>query len=134
MNWQPAKVLLVEDNDNDIELVKRTLKKGKLMIDLDVAKSGDEAMSYLAKNTPHLMLLDLFLPDINGFEILKHMREQEEYKNIPVAVLTCSNRDEDLLQSYKLHAQFFLKKPVVLSDFLNLVVQLDNLFLKLGVC
>jgi len=121
-------ILLVEDNPDDIELTRESLKMIKMALNLEVAMNGDEALRYLRKRdeyaekpTPDLILLDLNLPGINGREVLAEIKNDEDLKMIPVVVLTTSTSDQDIVNAYNLHANCYITKPVDLDQFIKVV-------------
>jgi two-component system, chemotaxis family, response regulator Rcp1 len=130
-------VLLVEDSPGDVRLTREALKDAKVHISLHVANDGIEAMSYLERTGPHvnaprpdLILLDLNLPRKDGREVLKEIKESPSLRTIPVVILTTSSSDADVLQSYHLHANCYISKPVDLDGFLKVVQSIDNFWLS----
>ncbi len=109
-------ILLVEDNEDDVALTLRALNKSHLSNDMIVARDGNEALEYLEKacrnrNLPVLVLLDLRLPKIDGLEVLRRMRLQEETRDLPVIILTSSRDEEDRLHGEFYGASSFMTKP-----------------------
>ena len=135
----PAKaidILLVDDDPGDVLLTQKALRNGKLFNSLNVAKDGIEALEYLRqeghfKDTtrPDLILLDLNMPRMNGQETLAEIKKDPDLKSIPVVVLTTSDADKDVLQSYDLHASCYVTKPVDLGQFTNVVQSLKEFWL-----
>ena len=130
-------VLLVEDSPGDVRLTREALKDAKVHISLHVATDGIEAMAYLERTGPHvnaprpdLILLDLNLPKKDGREVLKEIKESPSLRIIPVVILTTSSSDADVLQSYHLHANCYISKPVDLDGFLKVVQSIDNFWLS----
>jgi CheY-like chemotaxis protein len=124
------RILLVEDNPNDVELTVEALKEHNLANLVDVARDGEEAFDYLYRRgqfasrkngNPVAMLLDLKLPKVNGLEVLKTIRSDELLKLIPVVVLTSSREEQDLIESYKLGVNAYVVKPVNYRDFMEAV-------------
>jgi chemotaxis family two-component system response regulator Rcp1 len=133
---EPIVVLLVEDNAGDVRLTKEAFKDAKVRINLHVASDGLEALAFLNRNGPHgsaprpdLILLDLNLPKKGGREVLEEIKQDPKLRNIPVVILTTSLSDEDVLQSYRLHANSYISKPVDLNGFLNVVKGIDSFWL-----
>lgn len=133
----PIEVLLVEDSPGDVRLTREALKDAKVHISLHVAADGIEAMcflnregAYAAAPRPDLILLDLNLPRKDGREVLKEIKQSSALKSIPVVILTTSASSEDVMQSYNLHANCYITKPVGLEGFLKVVESIDNFWLS----
>jgi CheY-like chemotaxis protein len=134
-----ALVLLVEDNADDIALVRRALLKGKVVNPLQVVRSGEEALEYLVGTgryanrveypLPELMLLDLKLPGIDGFQVLRWIRQQPGIKALRVVVLTSSNELHDATLAYKAGANSFLVKPIDFDEFVNVTNAIQGYWL-----
>ena len=124
---EKKKMLLIEDNLNDVELTKRALQKSKIGNELMVLEDGVEALKYFfgangkngcsTEDLPVVVLLDLNLPKVNGLEVLRGMRANEKTKLVPVIVLTSSNEEKDIITSYHLGANSFVRKPVKFNEF-----------------
>jgi two-component system response regulator len=135
-------ILLVEDNTSDIKLTKRALEQNKIVNKLIVAEDGREALDYLfglgryagrdVGDLPAVVLLDLKLPRIEGLEVLKEIRSNEFTRLIPVVVLTSSDQGEDLIDSYKLGANSYVRKPVDFPQFAEAVRSLGMYWLLLN--
>jgi two-component system, response regulator len=127
--------MLVEDNLDDERLVVRAFRKAGID-EFVVARTGEEALNTLkarAKNAyPSLVLLDLKLPKVNGLEVLRHMRENEETKLVPVVVFTSSDEEGDILQSYELGANSYIRKPVDYESFMEAVQAVIAYWLSLN--
>lgn len=128
MNPEKLKVLLVEDNPDDVTIVKRAMRKSDLKCDLYVASDGEEALDMLARKgefedtpRPDLVLLDINLPKINGLEVLAKIKQDDQLKRIPVIVLTISEREEDMARAYDSGAASYMTKPVDSKDFERLI-------------
>ncbi len=126
MSVTPIDILLIEDNEDDIELTQAALNIGKVVNSLTVLRDGDDALRYLLgdgttanppRTDPGLILLDLRLPKVDGIEVLKRIKQEPILRRIPVIVLTTSQRDEDIVQSYDLGANSFIRKPVLFDAF-----------------
>jgi CheY-like chemotaxis protein len=133
MTPKTVKVLLVEDSEADVELVREAIENGKSNINLNVVRDGEEAMDYLRrlgrfKNAvrPDLVLLDLNLPKKDGREVLREVKADSEIGMIPIVVLTTSSVDEDILKSYQLHANAYITKPVEFDSFIKIVNQVKE--------
>ncbi|MFH1198369.1 MAG: response regulator [bacterium] len=135
-------ILLVEDNRDDEELTVRTLKKNNLINKIAVARDGVEALDYLfcsgkfterdSKELPVVVLLDLKLPKLNGIDVLKEIRANEKTKLLPVVILTSSDEERDMMQSYALGANSYIRKPVDFREFQNAVQELVLYWLVLN--
>jgi two-component system response regulator len=135
-------ILLVEDNPDDEALTLRALKKNNIMNEVVVARDGVEALDYLFATGPHagrdlrvmpqVVLLDLKLPRVDGFEVLRRLRADERTKFLPVVILTTSNEEKDRLNGYGLGANSFVRKPVEFDGFIEAVRQLGLYWLILN--
>ena len=135
-------ILLVEDNPDDEALTLRALQRANVKNPIVVARDGEEALDYLFATGPHvgrdhrarpaLVLLDLKLPKIDGLEVLRRIRADDRTAFLPVVVLTSSKQDEDVLESYKLGANSYVRKPVSFEDFLDAVRSLGLYWLVLN--
>lgn len=134
-----ALVLLVEDNEDDVSLVRRAFSKGKVVNPLQVVRSGEEALEYLVGTgryanrleypLPELILLDLKLPGIDGFQVLRWIRQQPGLKALRVVVLTSSNELRDATLAYQTGANSFLVKPVDFEEFVNITNAIQGYWL-----
>lgn len=131
-------ILLVEDSEDDITLTLRALKKKNIANEVVIVRDGVEALDKLfGRNgeeviTPALILLDLKLPKLDGMEVLKEIRNNEKTKGFSVVVLTTSNQEEDIVKSYMLGANSYIRKPVDFSQFTEAVGQLGLYWLVLN--
>ena len=132
---QPISVLLVEDDPGDVVLIEEAFEDNKVHNRLHVVSDGVEAIDFLRKQgenggspTPDLILLDLNLPRKDGREVLAEVKTDERLQQIPVVVLTTSKLEEDVLRSYKLHANAYVTKPVDFDRFIEVVRQIDEFF------
>jgi CheY-like chemotaxis protein len=135
-------ILLVEDNPDDVKLTMRALKKSNILNEIVVAQDGVEALDYLfgtgkynGRDTnikPQVVLLDLKMPKMDGIEVLRRMRGDERTQPLPVVVLTTSSEDRDRIESYKLGANSYVRKPVDFSQFAEAVQQLGLYWLVLN--
>ena len=128
-------ILLVEDNPDDIALTLRALKKGKILNKIIVAKDGVEALDLLLGENPifpALILLDLKLPKLDGFEVLKRLRANDRTKLLPVVILTSSKEQLDILNGYALGANSYIHKPVDFDHFIDAVQNLGLYWLVLN--
>lgn len=137
MSAAAIEVLLVEDSPGDVRLTREAFKDAKVHINLHVAVDGAEAMAFLGREgkyadapRPDLILLDLNLPKKDGREVLAEIKENTALKSIPVVILTTSASEEDILKSYRLHANCYITKPVDLEGFLKVVRSIDSFWLS----
>ncbi len=132
-NVMPIQVLLVEDNPGDVELTRIALEDSKISVNLNVVEDGVEAMAFLRKedkyaDAPHpdIVLLDLNLPKKDGREVLAEIKTDDNFKRIPVVVLTTSQAEEDILRAYNLAANCYIAKPVDFDQFVRIVQSIEN--------
>jgi two-component system, response regulator len=135
-------ILLVEDNADDEELTLRAFRKSKVLNRVEVVRDGVEALDYLfatgmhaerdPKAMPAVILLDLKLPKLGGLEVLRRVRADERTRRIPVVVLTSSNEEKDILSSYGLGANSFVRKPVDFAQFMEAAQQLGMYWLVMN--
>lgn len=133
MRSKQVEVLLIEDDLGDVELTQEALEKSKLIINLNVVNSGDEALTYLRQEEeysdavrPNLILLDLNLPGLNGREVLAEIKRDKSIPYIPIVVLTTSDSDKDILESYQLGANCYVTKPLGLNEFTKIVSSIED--------
>nr|WP_242018298.1 response regulator [Pseudanabaena sp. FACHB-1998] len=121
-----SKIILVEDNPDDERLTLRALRKAKVANEILVARNGEEALTMVfnANPLPSVILLDLKLPKISGLEVLRQIRANERTRLLPIVVLTSSSEDRDIIESYNLGANSYVRKPVEFSLFTEAVSQL----------
>ena len=118
-------ILLVEDNPDDVMFTLRAFEKNKIFNDVVVAADGEQALEYLLPADeykalrPALVLLDVNLPKVNGLEVLRRIRSHSRTAGLPVVVLTTSNEERDIVDSYRLGANSFVRKPVMFGDFVD---------------
>jgi two-component system response regulator len=122
-------ILLVEDNPDDVELTLRAFDKSKIANEIVVARDGEEALDYLfgtgahagraVAPLPEVVLLDLKLPKVEGLDVLRRLRAHERTRRLPVVVLTSSSEQQDVLSSYDLGANSFVRKPVDFAEFME---------------
>jgi len=132
-------ILVVEDNPADIRLMHEALKESGLTTVLHVATDGIHALDSLrrkqhqeSKIFPDLILLDLNLSGCQGFDLLSHIKTDPKLRRIPVIVLSSSSRQEDILKSYDLHANCYLRKPVDLEPFVDLIKSIENFWSRIA--
>jgi CheY-like chemotaxis protein len=130
-------ILLVEDDPGDELITREAFEHNKIKNTLHVARDGQEGLDFLYRRgpytdapTPDLILLDLNLPKYDGRQLLEKIKSDDQLCHIPVVVLTTSSAEEDILRSYKLHANAYVTKPVDLDQFMNAVRQIDEFFVQ----
>ena len=142
MEVNTTTILLVEDNADDEALTLRAFKKSNLRNEVIVVRDGAEALDYLfgmgefegrdMRVMPHLILLDLKLPKIDGLEVLRRLRADPRTKLLPVVILTSSKEQEDLIQGYSLGANSYVRKPIDFNQFIAAIQQLGLYWLVLN--
>jgi two-component system response regulator len=142
VDYRPANILLVEDEEAHAELTRRAIRKAGNANRIEVVSDGEQALDYLfnrgkyADSTlypaPGLILLDIKLPGIDGIEVLKQIKEHPDLKRIPVIMLTTSEREQDILDSYNNHANSYLTKPVGFREFEERIMQIDFYWMLLN--
>ncbi|MBB2990277.1 CheY-like chemotaxis protein [Mycolicibacterium iranicum] len=130
-------VLLVEDDAGDELITREAFEQNKIANNLHVARDGQEGLDFLYRRgeyaqapRPDLVLLDLNLPKYDGRQLLEQIKSDPQLCDIPVVVLTTSSAEEDILRSYKLHANAYVTKPVDLDQFMSAVRQIDEFFVQ----
>ncbi|MEX1255025.1 MAG: response regulator [Dehalococcoidia bacterium] len=136
MLGRPAEILLVEDNLGDVRLTEEALRESKVSNRLSVARDGVEALAFVRREggfaeapKPDLILLDLNLPRKDGREVLAELKADEWLRKIPVVILTTSKAEEDVLKSYRLHANCYITKPVDFEQFIDVVQSIEDFWL-----
>ncbi len=139
MNNKEVEILLVEDNTADVELTLHALRKEKLANKIEVVSDGEQALDFLFcrneyasrsfDHPPHLVLLDLKLPKVDGMEVLAQIKSDPRTKPIPVVILTASKEEKDLVNGYKLGVNAYIQKPVDFEQFRKMVKELGLFWL-----
>ena len=127
-------ILLVEDDRGDQKLIRTSLQHERIANYVSCVESGEEALDYLSRSRddheecpmPNLILLDLNMPGMGGKEFLKRIKADEEFRAIPIVILTTSDSEEDIIESYNLQAAGYIKKPVSLQEFENVLLKLND--------
>lgn len=142
MTWDDAEILLVEDNPNDAELALYALKKHKVANQIKIVPDGAEALDYMfctgtythrrVEDVPRVVLLDLKLPKVNGLEVLQRIRSDSRTRLTPVVVLSSSQEERDIVESYRLGVNSYIVKPVDFERFVEAVCQLGLYWLLLN--
>lgn len=141
-NSDIIEILLVEDNPNDLELAMHALKKNNLANRIQVARDGQEALDFicgrgawtgrLLKNGPRVILLDLKLPKVDGLDVLRAIKADENTRTIPIVIMTSSREERDLVESYRLGVNSYIIKPVDFAQFTEAVSHLGFYWLLLN--
>ncbi|MEU8899808.1 response regulator [Nocardia sp. NPDC048505] len=134
---RPIDILLVEDDPGDELMTREAFEDNKIGNTLHVARDGQEALDFLYREgvhagapQPDLILLDLNLPKYDGRQVLEKIKSDPDLSHIPVVVLTTSAAEEDILRSYRLHANAYVTKPVDLDQFVAAIKQIDDFFVQ----
>ena len=132
----PIEILIVEDNPGDVELAREALSDASIRKNLTVAEDGEQGLSLLRREgsyrnaqRPDLILLDLNLPTINGREVLAEIKSDPDLRRIPVVILTSSEDDRDVVESYNLHANAYVVKPVDLDRYMQVIKAVEGFWL-----
>lgn len=133
-----VKILLVEDNEGDILLTLEALKEAKIQNEINVVRDGDAALNYLHKRgkytnveTPELILLDINLPKMDGIEVLAKIKSSEHLMLIPVVMLTTSDSEKDIFESYQSHANCYITKPVNFENFMEVIQTIKDFWINI---
>ena|SRR5258708_1257998 len=129
-------ILLIEDNEGDILLTTEAFEDSKIVNSITAIRDGKEAISFFEALTkkeeiPHMVLLDINLPKVNGHEVLMYIKNNEKYKSIPVIILTTSSAEKDILQSYKNYANCYITKPIDVSDFIKAITKIEDFWINI---
>lgn len=131
-------ILLIEDNEGDIVLTIEALKEARINNTIDVVRDGEQAMCFLRKEgayagaqTPDLVLLDINLPKIDGKEVLANIKNDEKLKVIPVVMLTTSDSEKDIFESYHNHANCYITKPVGFQSFIEVIHTIKDFWISI---
>jgi CheY-like chemotaxis protein len=137
-NMKLVEILLVEDNPGDARLAKEALKDAKVRNSLHWVEDGVEAMTFLHRQgkyadapRPDVILLDLNLPKKDGREVLAEVKEDGDLRRIPVVILTVSDAEEDIIKTYNLHANCYIRKPLDLDRFIEVVKAINEFWLTI---
>jgi CheY-like chemotaxis protein len=135
---KPIHILIVEDNEGDIMLIKEAFDEAKLVNDISIVRDGEKAIHFLEKRgeysdvkRPDLIILDVNLPRKNGHEVLEFVKTNDQLMLIPVIMLTTSSSEIDIVKSYKNHANCYITKPVEVEDFLKAVLEIEEFWISL---
>jgi two-component system response regulator len=137
MASEPKTILLVEDNADDEQLTLRAMRQSEVPNIIRVARDGAEALDQLfgpnaGNRLPDLVLLDLKLPKVSGLEVLQKIRAEEKTRGLPIVILTSSDEERDIVESYSLGANSYIRKPVDFDEFIDAVRQLGLYWLSMN--
>lgn len=131
-------ILVVEDNPGDARLIKEVLNDNKFYSSLYIVNDGVEAMEFLHNQgkfssvpKPDIIILDLNLPKRDGREVLAEIKSDNELKHIPIVIMTISQAEEDILKTYKLHANCYITKPIDLNEFIKVVKSIEDFWFSI---
>lgn len=138
MEMKKVEILLVEDNPGDILLTQEALKTAKVANTLSIARDGEEALQFLRRQgpfanapTPDIILLDLNLPRLDGREVLEEIKKDPNLRKIPVVILTSSEAESDVVQTYNLHVNCYVVKPIDFDKFMDVVHAINDFWLTI---
>lgn len=133
------RILLVEDNEGDIMLLKEAFEDASMEHELIIVNDGEQALNYLNKEfpfekaeTPDIIVLDINLPKMNGHEVLHYIKSHATFKSIPVTILTTSSSSKDIDEAYQNYVNSYITKPVEVEDFSNVVSSIEDYWLNLA--
>ena len=137
---RPIQILLIEDNPGDIRLTQEAFSESQLSIVLNVTTDGVEGINFLKKNppysdavTPDLILLDLNLPKLDGRDVLGEVKQDELLRRIPIVILTTSTAQKDIQDTYALHVNSYINKPVDFDKFFEIIQRIEDFWLTTAV-
>jgi two-component system, response regulator len=137
----PVEILLVEDSESDLQLTLRALKKANVANRIEVARDGEEALDFMLargahagrpRENPRLVLLDLKLPKVDGLDVLRTLKSDQRTRGVPIVVLTSSNEQRDIVESYDLGVNSYIVKPVEFEGFMAAVAELGLYWMLLN--
>ncbi|WP_435101075.1 response regulator [Halarchaeum sp. P4] len=135
---EPVEILLVEDNPGDVRLTEEAFAEARINNDLHVTRDGQSALDYLHQrgeyadvDRPDLVLLDLNLPRVSGMDVLEEVKSDDALCRIPVVILTSSEAEEDIVESYENHSNAYLTKPIDPAAFIEMIQSFEDFWLTL---
>lgn len=135
--YQPLEILVIDDSPGDVGLLEAAFQEWQMINNVNVVEDGEQAIQYLRQESPYLdvtqpdlILLDLNLPKKDGKAVLAEIKVDERTKHIPVVVLTTSSSEKDILESYRLHANCYITKPIHMDDFLQKIHAIEDFWMK----
>jgi two-component system, chemotaxis family, response regulator Rcp1 len=139
LNKKDIRILIIDDSPSDAELAVQAFRQSKMSNEITVVTDGKEALSYLLKKgkyadavRPDLILLDLNLPKVDGYSVLKEIKQDESLKSIPVVILTTSEDEKDVQAAYRLQASAFITKPVDFVKFVSVAKDIQQFYFVLA--
>ncbi|MEL6626293.1 MAG: response regulator [Bacteroidota bacterium] len=137
-NIREINILLIEDNPGDVRLTQEALKEGAYSYNLQVVSNGEEALKYLLREEGYeeaqeldIIFLDLNLPRKDGREVLSEIKTNPRIKHIPIVVLTTSEAEPDIINTYQLHANCYITKPVDINRFIEVIRGIENFWFNI---
>lgn len=141
-DFDNVEILLVEDNQHDAEMTMRALKKSNFLNRLHWVRDGVEALEFIhctgayaerdPQQFPKLVLLDLKMPRVDGFDVLRELKSDDRTRSIPIVAMTSSNQDRDVAESYRLGVNGYVTKPVQFADFMEAVAKIGMYWLMVN--
>jgi two-component system, chemotaxis family, response regulator Rcp1 len=135
---RPIDILLVEDNPGDVRLTQEALRESRILNELSVVGDGAAAIAFLEREgsyadapVPDLILLDLNLPKLSGREVLERIKSHEQWKVIPVVMLTTSDSERDVIESYAHHVNCYITKPLAFEPFMEVIKRIEDFWLTI---
>jgi CheY-like chemotaxis protein len=133
---KPVKILLVEDNEGDILLTSDALEECRIMNEVAIIRDGESAIEFFKhlknkEDRPDLVLLDINIPKKSGLEVLVFLKTSENYKQIPVIMLTTSSSEKDVILSYKNYANCYITKPIEVSQFIDAITKIEEFWFNI---
>ena len=135
---EPIEILLVEDKDYDAKRTMNALKEGRVRNRVSWVEDGVEAMAYLRRQGDHaaaarpdLILLDWYMPRMDGWEVLEQVKQDPDLRRIPVVIMTSSDQETDVVKAYNLHANCYVTKPVDVNEFIDKVRSIEDFWLTI---
>ena len=129
----PVRILLVEDSEDDVILTKKALRRAKVANEMTVVGTGEEALDHLratgGRDTTDLVLLDLNLPGMDGHEVLKEIKTHDEFRDLPVVVLTTSAEEKDVTAAYRGYVNAYVTKPLAFDEFTQAIRSIEDFWL-----
>lgn len=136
---KPVHILLVEDNEGDIRLTFEAFEESRIKTQISVVRNGKDALDFVFKKgafvnapRPDLILLDINLPILNGHEVLQAIKKDENFRKIPIIMLTTSSNQSDINKAYEYHANSYVTKPLDMHEFLQAIIKIEEFWLQIA--